>query len=110
MIVLSTMTQLHYDIADYINAKAGGHVQAHEIAAHFKLATERCTRHLGELALANLIAIKGSQRVRSYCMVPKPKPLDEWKAASTKPLTVDKHRRELYARLAADRENIRSIG
>lgn len=105
---MSVITELHKQIAAFINERDGGHLAPSEIANRFKLEARSCTRYLTELTSLGLISMKGTKRSRSFCMVAGPK--QEWKAAEIKPMTIDKQRRELYAMLAADRAAIPSRG
>ena len=105
---MSVMTELHKQIAEFINERNGDHVEPAEVIRKFKLEARSCTRHLNELTSLGLILMKGTKRSRSFCMVPAPQ--HEWKAAAIKPMTIDKQRRELYAMLAEARNQIPSRG
>lgn len=100
-------------IVEYLKSKNGARLCCQQIAIHFGWTLAHCSRALMLLSNKYRILISTHKRDRTY-YVPNAEdvagPSFEHQPPSTRPLKVDKSRRELYQRLADDRAAIKSIG
>jgi len=100
-------------IRGYIDSRDGAHVSPLSIQREFGISPDYVSRHLRELVKLGLIAEAGTTRLRTYANlepVVAKLPVDLWAVYKAPALKVDKHRSELYTKLARARAAIPSIG
>lgn len=98
-------------VLQFVNSKGGQHLTSKQIAAHFSVGSSCIGRYLTELSRDGFIQATGSTHVRVYSKVMPSTETAPVEAAQPKGvLKIDRHRRALYAELAAARAAIPSIG
>jgi len=101
-------------ILAWLRSKNGEVTLVTALAKKFQVGESSLMTMLNELAACGKVRRSSAKRMLGYYVPTEAMLNAERKASEEAPerrvLTVDKHRRELYARLAAARSSIRSIG